>query len=768
MPRAPIMVVGVAIMVLAVAGAFWLSDIVRSPSETLATEDGSTDPIVVGLTGITVSPTTLNLKENDQATLTITLDSDPGKAIDVNIRSRFLRTADIKVEPDTVSWTTSNWTESRTVTVTALYDTVTEGEETNPVNAWTYNAGGIARGERELFPKTSVATTINDLPAGTEPTPPIHWTGLIHVNRQLTVVEHYSQTVTLTPQSDPGEAIEVHISSPGVASNDFTLSTTKVSWTATNWRESRTFTVSATGDRSREGHESHSITLKTYNSDDLTQTRENDIVIATSIQDRVGVQPLSLAEDGSNPGPGTIRPGLTWLPISASHTVTAIPDAGNFLVEWKGVCADVPATKLTCTIARVKYSNPVSGVFGPTPVNPTSLTGVTITVDDPLLGEGETATLSITLDSDPGEAITVKLTTDATADDLTISPTSVSWTATNWNETRTATVTAVNDTTDESKETWTVEAWPYTATSDQPILLADDVDVDVYDDVFTLTPAVSGSGTIDPSAAKRYGKDETITLTAAPDTGKHFIGWTGACASTDPATPTCTVTMDADKTATANFSDNPAAPDLMVISDGSATELDLEWKGGIAGTTKYQYRRAKWDVPSQTLGSWTNWTDVPNSTASTTTYTITGLEPYSGYHIQVRSVAGATHDGPASESALGATQYAAADNKAPEIEPGQVVEGDGTTRWRIHQLGFTIVIPDNMLLEGGIVSAGDDDGIPGIVIIEVTTDSYLILDVAFGRELERVVNEPSGASGQSSTPSIDTLFNQIAASVELD
>jgi hypothetical protein len=42
----------------------------------------------------------------------------------------------------------------------------------------------------------------------------------------------------------------------------------------------------------------------------------------------------------------------------------------------------------------------------------------------------------------------------------------------------------------------------------------------------------------------------TVTLTATPFTHAHFVGWSGACSGTSD---TCTVTMDAAKTATAEF-----------------------------------------------------------------------------------------------------------------------------------------------------------------------------------------------------------------------
>ena len=50
-------------------------------------------------------------------------------------------------------------------------------------------------------------------------------------------------------------------------------------------------------------------------------------------------------------------------------------------------------------------------------------------------------------------------------------------------------------------------------------------------------------------SADFYG---TVTLTATPSTGYTFAGWTGDCSSCG-TNPTCTITMDANKTCSANF-----------------------------------------------------------------------------------------------------------------------------------------------------------------------------------------------------------------------
>ncbi|MBI4285758.1 MAG: leucine-rich repeat domain-containing protein, partial [Chloroflexi bacterium] len=78
----------------------------------------------------------------------------------------------------------------------------------------------------------------------------------------------------------------------------------------------------------------------------------------------------------------------------------------------------------------------------------------------------------------------------------------------------------------------------------------------LYDAPYTLTMAVNGSGTTDPAVgAHTYAAGTVVNITATPDAGWQFVNWTGDVA--DPNAANTTVTMDADKTVTANFSLEP-------------------------------------------------------------------------------------------------------------------------------------------------------------------------------------------------------------------
>lgn len=81
---------------------------------------------------------------------------------------------------------------------------------------------------------------------------------------------------------------------------------------------------------------------------------------------------------------------------------------------------------------------------------------------------------------------------------------------------------------------------------------------------FALTVSISGSGagtvTSDPTGiscgamcSTTYNEATGVTLTATPDTGSSFTGWSGACSGTG----SCVLTMDGAKTVIATFILNP-------------------------------------------------------------------------------------------------------------------------------------------------------------------------------------------------------------------
>jgi len=68
---------------------------------------------------------------------------------------------------------------------------------------------------------------------------------------------------------------------------------------------------------------------------------------------------------------------------------------------------------------------------------------------------------------------------------------------------------------------------------------------------YTLTTSTTGSGTVSPSGTTTHNDGDVVSVTATPAAGWSFDGWSGASSS---VAATINVTMDADKTLVATFS----------------------------------------------------------------------------------------------------------------------------------------------------------------------------------------------------------------------
>jgi len=98
---------------------------------------------------------------------------------------------------------------------------------------------------------------------------------------------------------------------------------------------------------------------------------------------------------------------------------------------------------------------------------------------------------------------------------------------------------------------------------------------------YTLTMAVSGSGTTTPAVGDHpYAGGTVVDITATPAGGWQFDSWTGAVAA--PTSATTTVTMNADKTVTANFSEITGIQKLIGADDAP---------GGNQGSNNFILRR---------------------------------------------------------------------------------------------------------------------------------------------------------------------------------
>jgi hypothetical protein len=153
----------------------------------------------------------------------------------------------------------------------------------------------------------------------------------------------------------------------------------------------------------------------------------------------------------------------------------------------------------------------------------------------------------------------------------------------------------------------------------------------------TVTKAGTGSGTVTSSpvgincgttCSATYNNGTSVTLTASKNTDSFFAGWSGVCSGTG----TCTVAMNADKTATATFTQYIT----VTVPNGGES-----WSRGTTQTIKWTYAgnpgsyvkiellkagvvnstiTAKTSIGSSGTGSY-NWR-IPNNQATGSDYKI--------------------------------------------------------------------------------------------------------------------------------------------------
>jgi uncharacterized repeat protein (TIGR02543 family) len=171
----------------------------------------------------------------------------------------------------------------------------------------------------------------------------------------------------------------------------------------------------------------------------------------------------------------------------------------------------------------------------------------------------------------------------------------------------------------------------YIATTNGAINYSYTIDAASSDPTYVLTTAVSpsGGGTIDPTAgAHTYDENEVVGVTATANPGYTFSGWSGACSGTG----SCSVTMDADKTVTANFSLIAGDPITFTGSEllgrPTDTSVDISVVPDQDIAMYYQY--------GITSGAYTDSTSIVNATGGQPqVVTIDGLTPDTKYYYQM-------------------------------------------------------------------------------------------------------------------------------------
>ena len=269
-------------------------------------------------------------------------------------------------------------------------------------------------------------------------------------------------------------------------------------------------------------------------------------------------------------GGGTINPaaGVRAYASGTVVAVTATPAAGYTFSSWSGACTGTGTCSVTMSAARTVTANFTaqtgSVASAATPSNATPSIGqqivVTINIDmsgasapNNALGSftgslaWNPAVLTYNTNSGLQAGFTGAINTGSVGTGSIAFNGANTTGATGNIAVLTITFNVVGAGTSALDLGYSAMAAASTFTNLLPILTVNDGQVVAQ---YTLTTAVSpaGGGTINP-ATGGYPAGTVVAVTATPAAGYTFTSWSGACTGAG----TCSVTMDADKTVTANF-----------------------------------------------------------------------------------------------------------------------------------------------------------------------------------------------------------------------
>ena len=497
--------------------------------------------------GVRTSATALTVPEGDSRTYTVALGSQP--AGPVTVTPSVAGSADVTMS-GALTFTAQNWDQAQTVTVSAAQD----ADAANDAATVSHAVSGGGYGSVTV---PDVTVTVEDDDEQ----------GVRTSATALTVPEGDNRTYTVVLESQPAGPVTV---TPSVAgSADVTVSGA-LTFTAQNWNRAQTVTVSAAQDADAANDAatvSHAVSGGDYSSvtaPDVEVTVEDLIepgieVSATALTVPEGDSRTYTVVLGSQPaGPVTVRPsvaGSADVTVSGALTFTA-QNWNRAQTVTVSAAQDADAANDAATVSHAVSGGGYGSVTVP---------DVTVTVEDDdeqgvrtsatalTVPEGDSRTYTVALRSQPAGPVTVTPSVAGSAD-VTVSG-ALTFTAQNWNQAQTVTVSAAQD-------------------------------ADAENDAATVSHAVSGGGygsvTV-PDVAVTVEDDDTastaVALTVSPgtvneDAGAAAIAVTGTLNEATRTSDTAvTVTVSAGTASTGDFA---AVPDFTLTiaagrTSGTAT-----------------------------------------------------------------------------------------------------------------------------------------------------------------------------------------------------
>lgn len=264
---------------------------------------------------------------------------------------------------------------------------------------------------------------------------------------------------------------------------------------------------------------------------------------------------LSVTKTGTGTGavassPTGINCGATCSAGFASGTsvvLAAVADAGSTFSGWSGACSGAGAT---CTVVMSAAKSVTASFTGPPPPGSSTLT-------ISKLGSGAGTVLSVPSGINCGALCSANFTVGQVVTLVASPAAGVPFRGWSGGCTGTASVCSLTMSTSRS----------VTATFGEPITsyVLTVAKAGAGSGLVTSSPAGISCGSSCNSSSSSFNAGTSVTLTATPDSGFTFTGWSGACTG---ASTTCTLSMNTAANVTATFGAGPSY--LLSVSKSGA------------------------------------------------------------------------------------------------------------------------------------------------------------------------------------------------------
>ena len=367
--------------------------------------------------GVTVTPLSLTIDEGSTDTYTVALNTQPSGNVMVAIRSN---NTDVTVSSSTLTFTTTDWNDEQTVTVTAGQDP----DAANDMATLTHDPNG--GGYNSVSNVRLMVTVTDDETAGVTVTP-----------TSLMLTEGGSGMYTVVLNTQPTGPVTVTIIDP-TDNTDVTANPASLRFTPTNWSTPRMVTVRAAQDN--DSTQDRATVTHTVSGGDYGAVTAESVIVIVTDDDTPGItfsrQSLTVTEGGTS-GSYTVR--LTTMPTAEVTVEISSPSSPDVTTSgfpltftpanWNSaqtvtvtaVDDKIDEDAETVTLEHMASGGDYGSVTGSVTVtvNDNDTRGITITPTSLTVNEGGTNTYTIVLDTEPTDTVTVAISSNNT--DVTVS-----------------------------------------------------------------------------------------------------------------------------------------------------------------------------------------------------------------------------------------------------------------------------------------------------------------------------------------------------------